>query len=252
MRLPLSVCVISYNEERIIEKMLLSVVNIADEIIVVDSFSTDKTKEIAKKYNAKICEKEWTDYPTQKNYALSLCKNEWILCLDCDEIVTPKLASSINQAITENKFSGFYLRRKTVYLGKIMNYAWQPDLQLRLVRKDANPKWIGKYIHESIHIDGKTKVIDGELLHYSYRDIKHHFEKTILFSQLSAIAYYEKGKKFKFMNLLLNPVIAFCRLFVFNKGFRDGILGFIAAVSSFIGTFLKYAYLYEIELKNRN
>jgi glycosyltransferase involved in cell wall biosynthesis len=251
LKLPLSISVISYNEERIIEKMLTSIYQIADEIVIVDSFSNDNTKQIAEKYGAKIYEKEWTDFVTQKNYALNLCKNDWILCLDCDEILTEQLIKSIQTAILENKYSGFYLKRKTVYLGKILNYAWQPDLNLRLVKKTANPKWIGKDVHESLIIDSDSSILQGDLLHYSYSDIKHHFEKTINLSRLSASAYFKSGKKFKTVNLILNPIIAFVRLYIFNKGILDGKVGFIAAVSSFVGTFLKYAFLFELELKQK-
>ncbi|MGB9702459.1 MAG: glycosyltransferase family 2 protein [Candidatus Kapaibacteriota bacterium] len=242
MKLPLSVSVISYNEERIIEKMLESVFPIADEIIILDSYSKDNTKEIAKKYGAKIFEKQWTDFVTQKNDALNLCSNDWVLCLDCDEILTEKLREDIKRSITENKFNGFYLKRKTVYLGKLLNYAWQPDLNLRLVNKAGNPRWIGQDVHESLVIDGEVGILNGDLLHYSYSDIKHHFEKTIALSKLSANAYYKKGKRFRALNLFLNPIIAFIRLYFINKGILDGKIGFIAAVSSFFGTFLKYAF----------
>ena len=251
MKLPLSVSVISYNEERIIEKMLESVFPIADEIIILDSYSKDNTKEIAKKYGAKIFEKQWTDFVTQKNHALNLCSNDWVLCLDCDEILTEKLIEDIKRAITENKFNGFYLKRKTVYLGKLLNYAWQPDLNLRLVNKAGNPRWIGQDVHESLIIDGEVGILNGDLLHYSYSDIKHHFEKTITLSKLSANAYYKKGKRFSTLNLFLNPIIAFIRLYFINKGILDGKIGFIAAVSSFVGTFLKYAFLLEIELNQK-
>jgi glycosyltransferase involved in cell wall biosynthesis len=241
----LTIALISYNEEKNIRRTLESARSVADEIILLDHYSTDKTVEIAKGFGAKVYQEEWTDFVTQKNSLFDKCTTDWILNLDCDEVLSDELIDEIKEAIKSDEFSSYYLDRKTVYLGRKMKYAWQPDWQLRLVRREAKPKWVGLVVHESIEIDGKAGRLKGELLHYSYRDIAHHMAKTLEYSKISAEQYKLKGKKFKLSKLMLNPIIAFCRLYIFRRGFLDGVPGLIAGFSTFMYTFLKYAMLFE-------
>jgi glycosyltransferase involved in cell wall biosynthesis len=246
----LSIAIISHNEEHNLARTLDSVVPIADEIVIVDSYSTDKTLEIAQRYNARIFQKEWNGFSEQKNALLEKCNGEWILFLDCDEVLSKELIESIKKILINSEYDGYSINRKTFYIDKIMKYAWQPDLNLRLVKSSANPKWKGGEIHEFLTIEGSSGIIAGEIIHYSYKDMKQHFEKTISYAKISAESYYKKGKKFSFLNILLNPIIAFIRLYFINKGIFDGVYGFIAAMSSMIGTFLKYAFLWELEKNN--
>ncbi|SNZ03694.1 Glycosyltransferase involved in cell wall bisynthesis [Persephonella hydrogeniphila] len=246
-RLPLSVALISYNEEENIGKTLESIKDIASEIIVVDSGSTDKTVEIAKGYGAKVFIEEWKGYKDQKNSALEKCSQDWILFLDCDEVVSEELKEEIIKAIGKPEADGYLINRKTVYLGKPLNYAWQPDWNLRLVRKSANPKWEGGNVHEYLTIDGKIGRLKGFLFHYTYRDIKEHFNKVVQYSYLAALDMYKDGKKFKIRNIILNPTASFIREYFLKKGFMDGIRGFIVAVSATFYSFLKYIYLWEIQ-----
>lgn len=245
----LSIAIISKNEEKNIGRTLESIDGIADEIILIDSFSTDKTLEIAQQYNCKIFQEEWKGFAKQKNSALEKCTQDWILSIDCDEVITPELRQSILKIIQDlsSDISGYYINWRNVYLGKIMKHTWQPNFKLRLVKKSSNPHWEGEEIHEVLHIDGKTKKIHGELLHYSYSDLKTHFKKINDYASISAHKYDRLNHKFHFANLVINPIFAFIKNYFFKLGFLDGVRGLIAAYGEFCGTFYKYAYLYEIK-----
>ncbi|WP_457638846.1 glycosyltransferase family 2 protein [Persephonella sp.] len=249
-KLPLSVAFISYNEEKNIKRAIDAVKDIAEEIIVVDSGSTDRTVQIAKKSGAKVFIESWKGFKDQKNSALQKCSKEWILFLDCDEIVSDELKQSIVKVLKNPQAEGYYINRKTIYLGKPLNYAWQPDWKLRLVKKSANPKWEGGEVHEFLTVNGKTEKLKGFLYHYTYRDIKDHFTKVINYSYLAAVDMHKKGKQFRFHKLILNPVASFIREYFLKKGFLDGIRGFIVAVSATLYSFLKYIYLWELKEKN--
>jgi len=249
-KLPLSVCLITYNEEKNIARTLKPIQDFAEEIIIVDSFSQDATCNIAKEFGAKIFNEEWKGFVDQKNSALEKCNQEWILMLDADEVVSDELRSSIISILKSPKADAYYINRKTHYLGKLMNYAWQPDWNLRLTKRSAKPIWKGDMVHESLSIVGTTSKIKGEIIHYSYANIKHHFEKTIRYAEISSQSYYEHGKKATLLNILLNPLYAFIRIYFLRKGALDGVRGFIAAISSAFGTFLKYAFLWEKEHKS--
>ncbi len=249
-QIKLSVAVISRNEEHIIGDMIESALPVADEIIIVDSGSTDKTIEIASSLGANVFEEEWKGYAAQKNSALEKCTGQWILFLDCDEILSPELRFSIKKAIDSDKIQSYYLSRKTSYLGKILNHAWQPDRQLRLVHKSAMPRWTGSKVHEKLEVHGEKAVLKGDLIHYSYRNLQDHFQRTIKYAKLRAEDYQQKGRDAGLCDIIANPFIAFIRSFFIRKAFLDGARGFLAAASSVFYTFLKYAFLFEMGLKN--
>jgi glycosyltransferase involved in cell wall biosynthesis len=253
-KLPLSISIISFNEEDIVQKMLESVKDIASEIILVDSNSLDRTRDIAKEYNTKVFIEEWKGHIAQKNSALQKCSQDWILCLDCDEVLSDELKYSIVNSINKPECKAFFVNRKTYYIGKFMNYAWRPDWKLRLIHKSLNPKWSGLDPHDYIEINKKenSNKLHGDLIHYSYSGIKEHFAKTIDYARISADSYYKVGRKSNVINLLFNPLFAFFRLYFLNLGILDGVRGFIAGISSFIGTFLKYAFLFELQIKNKH
>lgn len=251
-KLPLSVSIISFNEEENIERTLAAISDIATEIIIVDSFSKDRTVEIAKGFNAKVFLEEWKGHISQKNSALEKCTQKWILALDSDEVVTPELKDSIVEAIKKDEKIGYYLDRRTYYLGKLLNYSWRPDWKLRLVRRDCNPRWVGLDPHDELVANCPTTKLKGMLLHYSYKGLKHHFEKTIYYANLSAQTYHQLGRKFRLHLLLFNPIFAFAKVYIINLGFADGIRGLLAGISAFVSTFLKYAFLWEIELQEKS
>ncbi|WP_457621850.1 glycosyltransferase family 2 protein [Persephonella sp.] len=251
-RLPLTVALISYNEEDRIEDVLKAVKDIASEIIVLDSGSTDRTVEIAKEYGAKVYIEDWKGYREQKNSLIKKCSQEWILFLDCDEVPSEELKRSIIRELKNPTADGYFINRKTIYLGKILNYAFQPDWKLRLVKRSANPRWEGGNIHEYLVIDGKVLKIKGDLFHYSFRSIYDHFSKVLNYSRLSADDMYRRGKKFHIHNLLINPVSAFTKVYLVKRGFLDGIRGFVVALSTAFYTFLKYTFLWEKSTKGKS
>lgn len=248
-QLPLSVAIISFNEEDNIGKTLSSVADIVSEIIVVDSHSSDRTREIAESYGAIIYEEDWKGHIAQKNSALDKCRFEWILSLDCDEVLSDELRHSVIQAVSTPVADGYYINRKTVYLGKILEHAWQPDLKLRLVRRASSPRWGGYDPHDVMTITGKTDTLRGDLMHYSYRDVRDHFDRVVHYSGLVAESYKKEGRRFRLYNLVANPLYAFLKEYVLKMGFRDGIRGLGVAVSVACYTFLKYYYLWELGFK---
>ena len=250
-KLDLSVAVITYNEEERLEATLKSISDIASESIIIDSFSTDNTLGIAKKYNAKIYQETWKGFTEQKNSLTEKCSCGYILYLDADEVINNELKNEIINAINNPKEEGYYIRRKTHYLGKLLNYAWQKDERLRLVKKSANPLWKGELVHEELFIEGNISHLKGYIIHYSYKDIKDHFTKTINYAYLSAKSYYIKGKKAPYSKILLSPFFSFFKFYILKKGFLDGFAGFIAASSASIYVFLKYAFLWEMNKFNK-
>jgi len=244
-RLPLSVCLISFNEEHSIKRVLESVADIASEIIVVDSHSSDATVSLAQELAATVHSIEWQGFTKQKNTALQFCTQPWILCLDCDEVLTPELKNNIIQTVQHGVHTGYMISRKTHYLGKLLHYAWQPDWNTRLVHRDAQPLWVGNNVHEQLTVNTPVLRLQGYAEHYSYKNLHDHFNKTLLYAQMSAADYHQRGRTFSLLNLLFNPWVAFIKLYVIHQGFRDGIRGLIAGFSTFVYTTLKYFYLWE-------
>lgn len=251
-KLNLSVALIVYNEEERLPKTLESIKDIASEIIVIDSSSTDNTCAIAKSYGAKIYNEEWCGFVEQKNSLTKKCTKEYILYLDADEVVNDELKQAITCAVQNGKSDGYYIRRKTHYLGRLLKYSWQKDERLRLVKASANPLWVGEIVHEELKVNGSTSHLAGYIIHYSYRDIDDHFKRTIRYARLSAESYYKKGKKFKLSRMIFSPAIAFMKIYIVKGGFLDGIPGLIAGVSAFVYGFLKYAFLWDITRVNEN
>ncbi len=248
-KLPLSIAIISFNEEENLARTLEAVKDIASEIIIVDSHSTDKTQEIASKYGADFFIEDWKGYKEQKNSALSKCSNPWILSLDCDELVTDALKEEITDVITSDVKASFMIKRKSFYLGKLLNYTWQPDLQLRLVRRDASPKWIGEIVHERLVVEGIVKKLKAYMIHYSYRNLYHHIEVAVKYSKLSAENMMTQNRKISVFNLIFNPFIAFIKMYFFHTAFLDGIRGFLASTIVSFTTFMKYAFAIEKKFK---
>ena len=250
-KIPLSVVIITYNEERIIEKTLKAVRDLASEIIVVDSYSTDRTVEIAKSLDAKVFVEKWRGYSEQKNLAMKKCNNEWIFFIDADEIVSDDLKKSIVKELKNPKADGYMVNRRTYYMGKFLKRAWQPEWRLRLVRKSAGPWWSGD-VHEQLHIrKGKIGKLRGDLYHFPYRDFADHVRKVLLLSREVALARYRSGERCGFLNLIFNPIWAFWKTFLIKGGFFDGIPGLVASFMTMVYTFFKYAFMYELQLREK-
>ena len=245
--LPLSVSIISFNEATNIGRTLDSIKPIASEIIVVDSHSTDNTREIAEKIGAKVFDEKWKGHIRQKNSAFEKCTQPWILSLDCDEVVSPELYAAIAKAVNEGAHPGYSINRRTFYLGKLLQYTWQPDWNLRLVRKDANPRWVGYDPHDRLQIEGRSGCLQGDLVHYSYTDLRDHMQRLVAYAEITANSYHKNGKRFHWYHLLINPQVAFIKKYMLKRAFLDGSQGFIVSMSSFIYVFLKYLFLWEIK-----
>jgi len=243
----LSVVIITFNEEKNIERCLKSVKTIADEIIIVDSFSTDKTKEISQRYDVKFYSKRWIDYSDQKNYGNNLSTNDYILSIDADE----ELSEELQLSILKIKKSGFYgaykIRRVNNYCGKWIRYStWSPDTVLRIWNKNDG-EWKGS-IHEFINFSKKvvSRTIKGNLNHYTISSIEEHLETINKYSSLKAIEKYRRGKKTNLIIVIFKPYIVFLINFIIKLGFLDGYYGYLISRNSAYSEFLKNVKLKEL------
>lgn len=250
MKLPLSISIISMNEEDNIVRCLESVKDIASEIIVVDSHSSDKTREIAVQYGAKVYEEDWKGHVAQKNSALEKCSQPWVLALDCDEVVSEELKQSIIRVLENPTSDGYEINRRTYYAGKWINHAWYPDWKLRLVKRQK-AKWVGTDPHDRLTLEGKIERLSGDLYHYSYKNITDHFKRVVTYAVISADAYIKEGRKANLFELIFNPIYGFFKHYVLKLGFLDGVQGLIISMSNFFYTFLKYALIWEKKNKDK-
>ena len=250
-REPLSVCIVCCNEAENIVDCLQSV-RWADEIVVVDSGSADATVELAQGLTDRVVHHDWEGYVRQKNYALGLASHEWVLCIDADERVSPELAQEIQNELAriaagEPRAVGFTMPRKVRYFGRwILHGGWYPDRKLRFFRKSAG-SWGGVDPHDHLRVDGKVAALKGDLLHFSFRDMRDHLDTINNFTSVAAREKQAGGRKHALLHMLLNPPIRFLRMYVLKRGFLDGMPGFICAVLGSYYVFLKYAKLWELE-----
>jgi glycosyltransferase involved in cell wall biosynthesis len=245
----LSVIIICRDEENDIRDCLESV-KWADEIIVVDSESKDKTVDIAKLYTGKIFTKKWEGYSEQRKYAMELASCEWILSLDADERVTEELKNEILSVINSvgNDIKGFRIPRKSYFLNRwIKHSGWYPGYQTRLFKKEfayIRPK----LVHEGFEIKGETDYLKNDLLHYTVTSITDFAGRVNSYSTLQAT---EKSglKKVKMSDLLFRPFISFFKHYIFKSGFRDGPQGFMVAMFDLITNTLTYMKMWEMQNK---
>ena len=239
---PISVAIITYNEEKNIERCLQSIMGIADEIIIVDSFSTDNTLKIAEKFNAKTYSKEFLGYAEQKNLANQYCTHELILSLDADEVLSTELYRSIKN-IKENLDADAYeLKRLTNYAGKwVKHCGWYPDKKIRLFKK-SKAHWAGPKLHEILVLtnDAKIKLLDGDLLHYSFHSEEDHLKQIDKFTNISSEELYNKGKKSSPYHLYLKPILRFFTDYIIKLGILDGATGYTVCKNSAYAAYLKY------------
>jgi glycosyltransferase involved in cell wall biosynthesis len=249
--LPLSVAIVTLNEEANLPRLLESVRGLAAEIVIVDSGSTDRTEAIAKEAGAVFATAPWEGFVVQKNRSLDRCTQPWVLFLDADEALSPELAASVRRLFANGPApdaEGFWLNRRTWYLGAWIWHAWYPEWRLRLARRGAG-RWGGMDPHAKLEVGGATKRLEGDLLHYSFRDLQDHLERTIRYSRTMANSYIKTGKRFRWSYLLLSPWVAFFKHLVLKQGWRDGWRGWLISVIRAIDVFAKYAFLLEKDLK---
>jgi glycosyltransferase involved in cell wall biosynthesis len=242
---PVTATVITFNEAANIRAALESL-SWADEIVVVDSQSTDGTPDIARHFTDKVIVRPWPGYIAQKNFAAGEARHDWIFSLDADERVTPALSGEIAGVLREPRASGYRVPRVTFHLGRwIRSTDWYPDYQLRLYDR-RRARWAGKYVHESVQADGPVSDLRGELLHYAYRDLAHHFQTMDRYTTLAARQMFEEGRQAGWLDLAVHPPAAFLRNYVLRGGFRDGVPGLIVSAMNARYVGLKFAKLWEL------
>jgi glycosyltransferase involved in cell wall biosynthesis len=244
----ISAFVVCCNEERNIRRCLESIAW-CDEIVVIDSGSTDRTLEICREFNTRIYERPWPGFVAQKQFGLEQCRGEWILNLDADEEVSPELRMEIERVITNptaQNFNGFLLSRVVFYLNRWWRKGgWYPEYRLRLCRRTATT-WGGKDPHEKATVTGRTRRLEGELRHYTYTDMAHQVRSLHNYSSTAARSMYANGKHASLVNLLLNPPARFLKFYMLKRGYREGLPGLIVALLESYYVFLKYAKLWEL------
>jgi glycosyltransferase involved in cell wall biosynthesis len=242
-----SVTIITFNEADNIADAIDSA-SWADEVIVVDSGSTDGTVEIARRKGVAVVTRGWTGYVDQKNYAASIAANDWIFSLDADERIPPALASEVRTLLQgEPVERGFRLPRVAFHLGRwIRTTDFYPDYQTRLYDRRV-ARWQGRYVHESVRVDGPVGHLRTELHHYSFRDLNDHLDRINHYTTLAARQMYEAGRSAGAFDLLLHPSAAFLRNYILRRGFMDGIAGLVISLMNSYSVMLKFAKLWELQ-----
>lgn len=245
----LSVVIITLNEEKNIGRCLESVSEIADEILVVDSLSTDKTKEICEKFNVRFVEQKFLGYVEQKNFALKLATYDHVLSLDADEALSNELKNEIIKVKSNFLGTGYKFNRLTQYNGHwVRHCGWYPDTKLRLILKSKG-KWTGTNPHDCLTVDGTEIHIGGDLLHYSYDSISSHVQQTNKFSTIEAQDLFNRGKRATIMKLVTRPPFQFFKDYFLKLGILDGRYGFVICFINALYVLLKYAKMMDIEHK---
>lgn len=246
--LPLSVALVTLNEESHLPRCLERIRPLAAEIVIVDSGSTDGTAEVARSYGARFEVLPWRGFIGQKQEAWRRCTQPWVLNLDADEVLTPELTASMQAAFADGdpRVDGFWLNRRTFYLGDWIWHAWYPDWILRLARREA-AQWGGLDPHARLEVAGPTARLQGDLLHYSFKDLADHLHRTLRYARVMARSQAAGGRPFRWRRLWLSPGAALIKQLVFKQGFRDGWRGWLIAGVAAVGTFAKYAFLLEAE-----
>lgn len=243
----ISATVITFNEEKKIERCLQSLMGVADEIIVVDSFSTDATETVCKKYPVVFVQKAFEGYIAQKNYAVDQASNDYILSLDADEMLSDELRTSI-LAVKDNwTYEAYAVNRFNNYCGKWIRFCgWYPDRKIRLWDR-RKARWSGEDPHDKVHLSsGRVKLLRGDLLHYAYFTVDEHLRQMHRFAEVAARAKYRNGKRPIFLvHVVLNPMFKFLRKYLLQLGFLDGYYGFVFCATTSALNFYKYLRLYE-------
>ncbi|PKQ69909.1 glycosyltransferase family 2 protein [Raineya orbicola] len=252
----LSVVIITFNEEQNIQRCLESVQAVADEIVVVDSFSTDKTAEICQKYQVQFIQQAFLGYVEQKNFANAQASYDWILSLDADEALSERLKNEILQLKKQENpnADAFSMPRLTNYLGKWIRHTdWYPDRRIRLFNK-TKAHWTGINPHDCIQMQNANSLVSklkGDILHYSYYSIHQHIAQLNHFTSIMAETLVKSGKKAPLYKLFINPIWKFLYSYVLRLGFLDGYYGFVVCAVSAFATFTKYLKIRELSKKSK-
>jgi glycosyltransferase involved in cell wall biosynthesis len=245
-KLPLTVAIITLDAAAQIEPLLESV-PFADEVLVVDSGSRDATCEIAARHGARVETREWAGFGRQKQHAVSIARNDWVLCLDADERVSPQLAKSITMAMAEPRYRAWRMARRNRFLGRWLSHGeGYPDWTVRLFHR-AHASWSSDDVHEAVLTTTEVGTLVGDLMHDSAEDIATYMKKQNRYSTLHAEALYRQGVRAGYWRLAASPLARFIKFYVLRRGFLDGGPGFAHIVIGCTNSFQKYLKLMELQ-----
>ena len=247
----ISAAIITYNEEKNISRCINSLIDIADEIIVVDSGSEDKTQDIALKLGAKVIINKFEGHIQQKNFAITQTSNDWVISLDADEALSNELKNSLIKIKKNLEGNGYKFNRLTNYCGKWIKYCgWYPDTKLRLFKKGKGC-WSGKNPHDKYVLNsGKETHLKGDILHYTFYEVREHKAQIIKFSEIAAQSLFESNKKSNWTLIIGKTIFKFIRNYFLKFGFLDGVTGFHICRLSAHATYLRYYKLLKLQKDN--
>ena len=243
--------IITYNEERHIADCIASMQSVVDEVLVVDSYSTDRTQEICESLGVRFVQHPFGGHIEQKNVAMEAASHDIVLSLDADERLAEQMVKSITAVKANWQGPSYAFNRLNNYCGTWLRRSWYPDRKVRLWDRRAG-RWGGTNPHDKVIVEGATTLLKGDLLHYAYADLAEHYHQNIKFALIAAEAKHKRGKKvYLVWHVLLNPAFKFVRRYIFKLGFLDGFYGFaFCALSAYIN-FLKYLRLWELNKTNK-
>lgn len=245
----LSLVIITFNEEKNIARCIESALSVADEIVVVDSFSTDNTQAVCAKYPVKFIQHPFEGYQSQKNYAIQQAQHEYILSLDADEALSTNLVINILAFKNQPDADAYEFNRLTNYCGKWIHHTdWYPDRKIRLFHRDKG-FWAGENLHERLELKpgAVLKRIKGDILHYSYHSIAEHIAQFNRFTELGAQEDFARGKRSNLLKIIFSPIWKFFQSYFIRLGFLDGYYGFLVCWISAFATFTKYIKIKELQ-----
>ena len=237
----ISATIIALNEERNLPRAL-ETLDCADEVVVVDSGSTDRTREVALRYGARVIENAWPGYAPQKNFAAEQASHDWILSLDADEALSESLSAEIMRLKQEGpRAVGYRMPRRAQYLGRwILHSGWYPDHKLRLYDRRRG-RWAGQYVHENVEVEGPVEMLEADLLHYTCDSLSQHLLTLNRYTTLAAQELCTQGRRATAARLLLAPPLTFLKTYLLQQGFRDGYPGLLISAMAAWYVFLKWA-----------
>ena len=249
-REPLSVTIITLNAALQLKDCLESC-RFADEVIVVDSGSTDGTQALAERFGARVIHQDWLGFGRQKQFAVDAAQNDWVLCLDADERVSPALGAAIVGALAAPAATAFRFARCNRFLGRYLRHGeGYPDWSLRLFdRRHAN--WSNDPVHEKVVAKGNIETLPGDLLHDSAESLSSYLAKQNRYTTLAAESAFAAGKRADLARIALSPLVRFVKFFLLRQGFRDGLPGFVHIVIGCFNSFCKYAKMREMQSPTR-
>jgi|SRR5690554_5498883 len=243
----ISALIITSNEEQNITDCLNSI-GWVDEIVIIDSYSIDRTVDICQKYTNKIYKRKFDDFASQRNYGLQQVHSEWVLIIDADERVSSELKLEIKKVLTAPQADAYEIPFHNYFLGKwIRHCGWYPDYHLRLFLTTKG-QFINK-VHEKVQINGTTNKLSKAIVHFTYNSISQFIKKTDYYTNLAAKEMYLRGKSFRITDLIARPIWRFCKMYLFKHGYKDGVRGLILSFLYSVYVFLKYAKLWDINRK---